>query len=74
MAAAVDGVMVVAVAGRTDRHAAAQVLASLRRLHVNVLGLVLNEVSSSSTDGYYEDRYSRKFHRYYRQESKAKGA
>ena len=74
MAAAVGGVVVVAVAGATDRNAASQVLTSLRRLQVNVLGMVLNEVSSATTDGYYEDRYRRNFYRYYREQSKAKGA
>jgi len=70
MAAAVGGVIVVAVAGATDRHATSQVLASLRRLRVKVLGLVLNEVSSASTDGYYDDRYSRKFYKHYRQQAR----
>jgi succinoglycan biosynthesis transport protein ExoP len=74
MAAAVGGLVVVAVAGETDRYAASQVLASLRRLRVNLLGLVLNEVTSASTEGYYDERYRRKVYRYYRQESKAKGA
>jgi capsular exopolysaccharide synthesis family protein len=74
MAAAVGGVVIVAVAGETGRDAASQVLANLRRLRINVLGLVLNQVSSASTDGYYDDRYSRKFYKYYRQEQKASGA
>jgi capsular exopolysaccharide synthesis family protein len=74
MAAAVGGLVVVAVAGETDRHAASQVIANLRRLRVNLLGLVLNQVSSSTTEWYYDERYSRKAYRYYRQQSKAKGA
>jgi len=74
MAAAVGGVIVVTVAGSTDRHAASQVLASLRRVRVNILGLVLNEVSAATTHGYYSYRYSRKFYRYYRQERQVKGA
>jgi capsular exopolysaccharide synthesis family protein len=73
MAAAVGGVVIVAVAGETDRHAASQVLGSLRRLRINVLGLVLNEVSSATTDGYYDDRYCRHFYKYYRQEHQASG-
>ncbi|HUB83247.1 MAG TPA: polysaccharide biosynthesis tyrosine autokinase [Bryobacteraceae bacterium] len=74
MAAAAGGVVVVTVAGITDRHAASQALASLRRLRVNLLGLVLNEVSPATTGGYYDDRYSRRFYRYYRRESRAQGA
>jgi capsular exopolysaccharide synthesis family protein len=63
MAAAAGGVLVVAVAGVTDRRAASQVLANLRALHINVLGVVLNEVSATTTDGYYEDSYSRRYYR-----------
>jgi capsular exopolysaccharide synthesis family protein len=74
MAAAAAGVIVVTVAGATDRHAVSQVLASLRRLRVNVLGLILNEVSPSTTDGYYDERYCRRYYKYYRRESKARGA
>jgi capsular exopolysaccharide synthesis family protein len=53
MAAAVDGLLVVAVAGETSRKAVDAVLITLRRLHANVLGLVLNEVTSSTSDAYY---------------------
>jgi polysaccharide biosynthesis transport protein len=74
MAAAAGGVIVVTVAGATDRHAVSQVLASLRRLRVNLLGLILNEVSPSNTDGYYDERYCRRYYKYYRRESKARGA
>jgi capsular exopolysaccharide synthesis family protein len=74
MAAAAGAVIVIAVAGATDRHAVSQVLASLRRLRVNLLGLILNEVSPSTTDGYYDDRYCRRYYKYYRRESQARGA
>jgi capsular exopolysaccharide synthesis family protein len=74
MAAAVGGVVIVAVPGATDRYATSQVMASLRRLHANVLGLVLNEVSASTTDGYCEERYSRDLRKYYRPQHKVKGA
>ena len=47
---------------------------TLRRLHANVLGLVLNEVSASTTDGYCEERYSRDLRKYYRPQHKVKGA
>ncbi|HEX3743275.1 MAG TPA: polysaccharide biosynthesis tyrosine autokinase [Bryobacteraceae bacterium] len=73
MAAAAGGVVVVTVAGSTDRNAASQALASLRRLRVNLLGLVLNEVGPSTTDGYYADR-DRRYYRYYRSETSAGGA
>jgi Mrp family chromosome partitioning ATPase len=67
-------VVIVAIAGHTDRRATSQVLANLRRLRVNVLGLVLNQVSSATTDGYYDDRYSRSYYKYSRQHFKASGA
>jgi len=73
MAASVGGVVIVAVAGATDRNAASQVLANLRRLRINVLGLVLNEVSSATTNGYYDDRYCQDLYKYYRQEHNASG-
>ena len=52
MATAVDGVVVVGRAGQTSRQAVASVLATLRRLRANVLGLVLNEVNKEMSDSY----------------------
>jgi len=58
MASAVDGVIVVARAGRTSRRAVASVLATLRRLRAKVVGLVLNEVHKDLSDSYdYYDSY-----------------
>ena len=45
LASVVDGVLVIARAGQTDRKAVATVIGTLRRLRANVLGVVLNEVS-----------------------------
>jgi capsular exopolysaccharide synthesis family protein len=53
MATAVDGVIVVARAGRTSRRAVASVLATLNRLRAKVVGLVLNEVHKELSDSYY---------------------
>jgi Mrp family chromosome partitioning ATPase len=53
VATAVDAVLVMARAGETSRSAVATVLATLRRVRANVIGLVLNEVDKHSTDGYY---------------------
>ena len=53
MATAVDGVIVVTRAGETNRQAVASVLSTLNRLRVNVLGIVLNEVSKEMSDSYY---------------------
>jgi Mrp family chromosome partitioning ATPase len=53
MSTSVDGVLVVARAGETNRKAIASVVSTLNRLRVNVLGLVLNEVKRDTSDGYY---------------------
>ena len=65
MAAAVDGVAIVAVAGETSRKALDAALTTLHRLHANVLGLVLNEVTSSTSEGYSYDGYYRKYYKQY---------
>jgi len=53
IARAVDGVVVLARAGKTDRRAVLTVLRTLERLHANVLGVVLNEVRFEHQIGYY---------------------
>ena len=69
MAAAVDGVVVVALAGRTNRSAVGSALTTLQRVRANVVGLVLNEVTKDMSDsyhyyGYYG--YYGKYNRYYK--------
>jgi capsular exopolysaccharide synthesis family protein len=44
LATAVDGVLVVALAGKTDQKAATMALNSLYRLRANTIGIVLNEM------------------------------
>lgn len=67
MAAAVDGVVLVALAGKTDRKAVASAVATLQRLRANVMGVVLNEVTRSLGDGYYGyyGYYDGKYYRHY---------
>jgi len=62
VAKAVDGVVVMARAGQTSKRAVATVLATLKRLRANVVGLVLNEVNRSNTNGNY---YYNDYRRYY---------
>ncbi len=64
VATAVDGVVVMARAGQTSRRAVASVLATLKRLRANTVGLVLNEVDKNSTHGYY---YYGDYRKYYSQ-------
>lgn len=54
MATAVDGVIVVALAGRTSRKALGSTVSILTRLRAHVIGLVLNQVNSDTSEaGYY---------------------
>ena len=62
MASAVDGVIVVARAGRTSRRAVASVLTTLQRLRAKVVGLVLNEVHQELSASYYHHGYYRSYY------------
>jgi len=53
MAAAVDGVILVALAGQTDRNAVGSALATLQRVRANVVGLVLNGMTKDMSDRYH---------------------
>ena len=64
MSVMVDGVLIVALAGGTDRRAIDSALADLRRLRANVLGLVLNKVSAQTSDAYYYQGYN--YGKYYK--------
>jgi capsular exopolysaccharide synthesis family protein len=69
MAAVVDGVVVVALAGQTNRNAVGSVLSSLNRLKANVIGVTLNEVRSDMSDRYYYYGYYGKYYsKYYKPE------
>jgi succinoglycan biosynthesis transport protein ExoP len=66
MAAAVDGVVLVALAGQTNRNAVGSALTTLQRVRANVVGLVLNEVTKDMSDSYhYYYGYYGKYQRYY---------
>jgi capsular exopolysaccharide synthesis family protein len=66
IATLVDGVVLVSVAGETNRKSLSNVIARLQRLRANVLGLVLNKVSKDMTESYEYYGYSSKYaSRYY---------
>jgi capsular exopolysaccharide synthesis family protein len=65
MAATVDGVLMVAVAGRTNRKALGSAINTLKRLRANIIGVVLNEVRADSSDGYYYHYYHPKYYSNY---------
>ena len=67
MAAVVEGVVVVTLAGQTSRNAVASVLSSLKRLKANVIGVALNEVREDMSDRYYYYGYYGKYYsKYYK--------
>jgi succinoglycan biosynthesis transport protein ExoP len=66
MSTCVDGVLLVARSGETNRKAIRSVVTTLNRLRVNVLGMVLNEVKYDSSDGYY---YHGHYGKYYEAQS-----
>ncbi len=63
MATMVDGVVVVARAGVTERKQIASVLHALAQVRANVLGVVLNEVRTNMSDSY---GYMSHYGKYYR--------
>ncbi len=65
MATAVDGVIIVARAGRTSRKGVASVISTLGRLRAHIVGLVLNEVHKEISDSYYYYGYYGKYYKHY---------
>ena len=65
MAAAVDGVLTVALAGRTNRKALGSAINTLKRLRVNTVGVVLNDVKADSSESYYYYHYHPKYYKHY---------
>ncbi|HEY0758378.1 MAG TPA: polysaccharide biosynthesis tyrosine autokinase [Acidisarcina sp.] len=61
LASVADGVLVVSHAGETNGREVAAVLATLRRLRANILGLVLNRVQQNMSSSYqpYQSYYRR---------------
>jgi capsular exopolysaccharide synthesis family protein len=71
MASAVDGVLLVAVADRTDRAALTSALSTLQRLRANVVGIVANAITEETSDRYYYRYYGSKSYR--QEEERAEG-
>jgi capsular exopolysaccharide synthesis family protein len=67
MAALVDGVLIVTLAGQTEYKAVASVVSTLNRVRANVLGVVLNGVHEELSDRYYYYGYYGKYYsKYYK--------
>ena len=71
IATIVDGVIVVARAGETDRKAVSSVLASLQRLRANIVGVVLNQIQKNMSDTYHYYGYYGKYYHYRDREEKS---
>jgi Mrp family chromosome partitioning ATPase len=65
MSALVDGVLLVARSGKTNRKALGSTIGTLNRLRANVLGIVMNEVRADTSDTYYYHYYHPKYYRDY---------
>jgi len=65
MAASVDGVLVVALAGQTNRKALGSAVNTLKRLRAYTVGIVLNDVRADSSDSYYYYHYHPKYYKHY---------
>lgn len=70
MSALVDGVLLVARSGQTDRKALGSAIGTLTRLRSNVLGIVMNEVRADASDTYYYHYYHPKYYSHYNKEKK----
>ncbi|MCU1262030.1 MAG: capsular exopolysaccharide family [Bryobacterales bacterium] len=53
VATAVDGVIIVTRAGQTQQKAVASLIATMKRLRINIVGVVMNQVNRDVTDNYY---------------------
>ncbi|HYM11509.1 MAG TPA: polysaccharide biosynthesis tyrosine autokinase [Bryobacterales bacterium] len=67
IAALVDGVVIVAMAGQTQYKAVASAVGALNRLRANIIGVVLNAVHEGLSDRYcYYGYYGKYYHKYYK--------
>jgi capsular exopolysaccharide synthesis family protein len=65
MASSADGVIVVTLAGETNRKAVAAAISTLNHLRANVVGLVLNQAKKNHSDQYYYYGYYGKYYKKY---------
>jgi succinoglycan biosynthesis transport protein ExoP len=64
LATAVDGVVLVSLAGKTNRKMVATAISTLSRLRANMIGIILNEVTNNNTVDYYAYGYYGRYGRY----------
>jgi succinoglycan biosynthesis transport protein ExoP len=68
MANAADGVLIVSRAGETKRKAVANVVTTLQRLRVNIIGVVLNQVTLNTSEYGYSYYGAQRYTRYRKSE------
>jgi succinoglycan biosynthesis transport protein ExoP len=68
LASVADGVVLVALAGKTDRKAVSAAVNTLTQLRANIVGLVLNRVKRHHSDHYYHYGYYGKYYKRYQAE------
>ena len=71
LASIADGVVLVALAGKTDRKAVSAAVNTLTQLRANIVGLVLNRVKRHHSDHYYHYGYYGKYYKRYQPEADA---
>lgn len=64
MATLVDGVLILAWAGKTNRNALMSVVTHLQRVHANIVGVALNGMRPEMTDHYYYYGSQKEYSRY----------
>lgn len=64
MATLVDGVLILAWAGKTNRNALLSVVTHLKRVHANIVGIALNGMRPEMTDHYYYYGSQKEYGRY----------
>jgi polysaccharide biosynthesis transport protein len=74
MASLVDGVLVIARSGQTNRKALGSAISTLSRLRANVVGIAINQIHVNSSEEYYyhyNHYYSPKYYKHYHADPKA---
>ncbi len=70
VATAVDGVIIITRAGQTQQKAVASLISTMKRLRINIVGVVMNQVNRDITDNYYYyGTYGGKYGKYSQVES-----
>jgi Mrp family chromosome partitioning ATPase len=70
IATAVDGILVMALAGESQYRVMRSTLTALKRVHSNVIGIAMNKMKHGLSNGYYYYGAYSKYNKYYQPEDK----